>query len=166
MNEENRVKQNTGGRIRDFVSALPTFAKIFYILGALSERLLFFACFLHKIRDRKAFRRTRARRVHRARTRLPPCISFQAQRERASLLAVLKCFSVDIKGFRPISEAIVTKGGIDVREVSPKNMQSKIVGGLYFAGEILDVDAYTGGFNLQIAFSTGVLAGESAAWNI
>ena len=86
--------------------------------------------------------------------------------ERAALLSVLKCFSVDIRGFRPISEAIVTKGGIDVREVSPKNMQSKLVGGLYFAGEILDVDAYTGGFNLQIAFSTGVLAGESAAWNI
>ena len=86
--------------------------------------------------------------------------------ERASLLAVLKCFSVDIRGFRPIAEAIVTKGGIDVREVSPKNMQSKLVGGLYFAGEVLDVDAYTGGFNLQIAFSTGVLAGESAAWNM
>ena len=86
--------------------------------------------------------------------------------ERAALLSVLKCFSVDIKGFRPISEAIVTKGGIDVREVSPKNMQSKLVDGLYFAGEVLDVDAYTGGFNLQIAFSTGVLAGESAAWNM
>lgn len=84
--------------------------------------------------------------------------------ERAALLSVLKCFSVDIKGFRPISEAIVTKGGIDVREVSPKTMGSKLVSGLYFAGEILDVDAYTGGFNLQIAFSTGVLAGESAAY--
>ena len=86
--------------------------------------------------------------------------------ERATLLSLLKCFSVDISGFRPISEAIVTKGGVDVREVSPKNMQSKLVGGLYFAGEVLDVDAYTGGFNLQIAFSTGVLAGESAAWNL
>ena len=84
--------------------------------------------------------------------------------ERASLLSVLKCFSIDIRGFRPISEAIVTKGGIDVREVSPKTMGSKLVGGLYFAGEMLDVDAYTGGFNLQIAFSTGVLAGESAAY--
>ncbi len=86
--------------------------------------------------------------------------------ERAALLSVLKHFSVDIKGFRPISEAIVTKGGIDVREVSPKTMGSKLVSGLYFAGEMLDVDAYTGGFNLQIAFSTGVLAGESAAYNL
>ena len=86
--------------------------------------------------------------------------------ERASLLAVLKSFTVDIKGFRPISEAIVTKGGIDVREVSPKTMESKLVQGLYFAGEMLDVDAYTGGFNLQIAFSTGVLAGESALYNL
>ncbi len=86
--------------------------------------------------------------------------------ERAALLSVLKCFSVDIKGFRPISEAIVTKGGIDVREVSPKTMGSKLVSGLYFAGEMLDVDAYTGGFNLQIAFSSGALAGESAAYNL
>ena len=86
--------------------------------------------------------------------------------ERASLWSVLKCFSVDINGFRPISEAIVTKGGIDVREVSPKTMGSKLIAGLYFAGEMLDVDAYTGGFNLQIAFSTGVLAGESAAYNL
>jgi len=86
--------------------------------------------------------------------------------ERAALLSVLKCFSVDIKGFRPISEAIVTKGGIDVREVSPKTMGSKLVSGLYFAGEMLDVDAYTGGFNLQIAFSTGALAGESAAYDL
>ena len=85
--------------------------------------------------------------------------------ERARLLSVLKCFSVTIGGFRPISEAIVTKGGVDVKEVSPKTMESKIVSGLYFAGEVLDVDAYTGGFNLQIAFSTGALAGENAAYN-
>ncbi len=86
--------------------------------------------------------------------------------ERARLLSVLKCFEVRLSGFRPISEAIVTKGGVDVLEVSPKTMQSKICRGLYFAGEVLDVDAYTGGFNLQIAFSTGILAGESAAWGI
>ena len=78
----------------------------------------------------------------------------------------LKSFSVRLSAFRPIEEAIITSGGVETKEISPKNMQSKLVGGLYFAGEILDVDAYTGGFNLQIAFSTGVLAGESAAWNI
>ncbi len=87
------------------------------------------------------------------------------KQEREKLLLVLKCFSVSLKGFRPISEAIVTKGGVDVREVNPKTMESKLCRGLYFAGEVLDVDAYTGGFNLQIAFSTGVLAGENAAYN-
>jgi predicted Rossmann fold flavoprotein len=86
--------------------------------------------------------------------------------ERAALLRVLKHFELEISGFRPISEAIITKGGIDVKEVSPKTMASKLISGLYFAGEMLDVDAYTGGFNLQIAFSTGVLAGESAAWEM
>ncbi len=85
--------------------------------------------------------------------------------ERTRLLTTLKCFTVPLKGFRPISEAIVTKGGVDVREVNPKTMESRLVSGLYFAGEVLDVDAYTGGFNLQIAFSTGVLAGENAAYN-
>ena len=65
---------------------------------------------------------------------------------------------------RPIAEAIVTKGGIKVNEVDPKTMQSKLADGLYFAGEVLDVDAYTGGFNLQIAFSTARLAAQSAVW--
>jgi predicted flavoprotein YhiN len=76
----------------------------------------------------------------------------------------LKGLRVSLKGFRPIEEAIVTRGGVNVREVSPKTMESKILPGLYFAGEVLDVDAYTGGYNLQIAFSTAVVAGENAAW--
>ena len=79
------------------------------------------------------------------------------------VLRVLKCFPVEISGKRPIAEAIVTTGGVSVREVSPKTMESKKCSGLYFAGEVLDVDAYTGGFNLQIAWSTGRLAGLSAA---
>ena len=83
--------------------------------------------------------------------------------ERGRLCEILKCFSVAIDGFRPINEAIITKGGVDVRQISPKTMRAKDVEGLYFAGEVLDVDAYTGGFNLQIAFSTAVVAGESAA---
>lgn len=83
--------------------------------------------------------------------------------QRASLLHTLKHFSVAVSGKRPIAEAIVTTGGISVREVSPKTMKSKKCAGLYFAGEVLDVDAYTGGFNLQIAWSTGRLAGLSAA---
>ena len=83
--------------------------------------------------------------------------------ERHMLVRLLKNFKVDLLGFRPIEEAIVTSGGIDVREISPKDMQSKHVEGLYFAGEVIDVDAYTGGYNLQIAFSTGYLAGLSAA---
>ena len=79
--------------------------------------------------------------------------------ERKRLLIILKNLSFTVKAFRPIEEAIITAGGIDVKEVNPSTMESKIVKGLYFAGEILDVDAYTGGFNLQIAFSTGHLAG-------
>ena len=83
--------------------------------------------------------------------------------QRASLLHTLKHFLVVVSGKRPIAEAIVTTGGVSVKEVSPKTMESKKVEGLYFAGEVLDVDAYTGGFNLQIAWSTGRLAGLSAA---
>ena len=83
--------------------------------------------------------------------------------ERHRVLSLLKDLSFPLSGFRPIEEAIVTSGGVDVREVVPGTMESKIHPGLFFAGEILDVDAYTGGFNLQIAFSTGYLAGTHAA---
>ncbi|MBP3375826.1 MAG: NAD(P)/FAD-dependent oxidoreductase [Clostridia bacterium] len=83
--------------------------------------------------------------------------------ERHALLKAIKCIKLSLSGFRPIEEAIITKGGVSVNEVSPKTMESKLVRGLYFAGEVLDLDAYTGGFNLQIAFSTAVVAGESAA---
>ena len=83
--------------------------------------------------------------------------------ERRALLGTIKCIKIPLSGFRPIDEAIITKGGVAVGEISPKTMESKFVRGLYFAGEVLDLDAYTGGFNLQIAFSTAVLAGENAA---
>lgn len=82
--------------------------------------------------------------------------------QRQRLVSVLKGLTLTITGFRPIDEAIVTKGGITLGEVNPKTMESKLISGLYFAGEVLDVDAFTGGFNLQIAFSTGYSAGESA----
>ena len=78
---------------------------------------------------------------------------------RRKLVTLLKNFEVTITGFRPIEEAIVTAGGISTKEINPKTMESKIVQGLYFAGEIIDVDSYTGGFNLQIAYSTGFVAG-------
>lgn len=84
--------------------------------------------------------------------------------ERERMVQTLKGLRVTIEGFRPIEEAIVTRGGVSVKEVNPKTMESKLIPGLYFAGEILDVDAYTGGFNLQIAFSTGVAAGRAAAY--
>ncbi len=84
--------------------------------------------------------------------------------EREAMVRILKDITVSIQGFRPIEEAIVTRGGVNVKEVQPKTMASKRMGGLYFAGELLDVDAYTGGFNLQIAFSTGVVAGSAAAY--
>lgn len=86
--------------------------------------------------------------------------------ERERVVETLKCFCVPLDGFRPIEEAIVTRGGVSVKELSPKTMEAKSVRGLYFAGEVIDVDAYTGGFNLQIAFSTGYAAGKSAAKQI
>ena len=79
--------------------------------------------------------------------------------ERRNLVKVLKKFELTIKDFRPVEEAIITSGGINIKEINPKTMESKLVKGLYFAGEIIDVDSYTGGFNLQIAYSTGVTAG-------
>jgi len=81
--------------------------------------------------------------------------------ERTALVKLLKSFPVTVRGFRPISEAIITSGGVDVKEVSPKTMESKLVSGLFFAGEVLDVDGYTGGFNLQIAFCTAKSAGDN-----
>ena len=83
--------------------------------------------------------------------------------ERKVILERLKAFEISLYRFRPIEEAIITSGGIDIKEVNPKTMESKIKKGLYFAGEVLDLDAYTGGFNLQIAFSTAYLAGKSSA---
>ena len=90
-------------------------------------------------------------------------INLITKEERKRILESLKSFEIKLKKFRPIEEAIITSGGIEVKEIQPKTMESKIVKGLYFAGEIIDVDAYTGGFNLQIAYSTGYLAGKSAA---
>ena len=85
--------------------------------------------------------------------------------QRRELLRALKHFSVPIAGLRPVTDAIVTSGGVKVGEIDPKTMESKIVKGLYFAGELIDVDAYTGGFNLQIAWATGRTAGFAAAEN-
>ena len=84
-----------------------------------------------------------------------------SREQRRSLCEVIKNLTLHITGFRPIEEAIITRGGISVKEINPATMESKLIKGLFFAGEIIDVDAYTGGFNLQIAFSTGHLAGSS-----
>jgi predicted Rossmann fold flavoprotein len=84
--------------------------------------------------------------------------------QRKTLVALLKGLRIPLSGFRPIEEAIVTRGGVNVREINPKTMGSKCLDGLFFAGEVLDLDAYTGGYNLQIAFSTAYVAGESAAF--
>ena len=84
------------------------------------------------------------------------------KQERRKLLELTKCFDIRIAGTRPVEEAIITSGGIRTKEIDPRTMESKLVRGLYFAGEIIDVDAYTGGFNLQIAWSTGYAAGTAA----
>ena len=81
------------------------------------------------------------------------------KKEREQLIKEIKDFEIIIKGFRPIEEAIITSGGVNIKEINPKTMESKKVKGLFFAGEIIDVDSYTGGFNLQIAYSTGYVAG-------
>lgn len=81
--------------------------------------------------------------------------------ERIKIVSLLKKFTITISGFRPIEEGIVTSGGISTKEINPKTMESKLIKGLFFAGEIIDVDAYTGGFNLQIAYSTGYTAGRN-----
>lgn len=83
------------------------------------------------------------------------------KQERKRLGQVLKCLTLEIKEKRPIREAVITRGGVDVKQIDASTMQSKIIDGLYFAGEVMDVDALTGGYNLQIAFSTGYLAGSS-----
>ena len=89
-------------------------------------------------------------------------VNLITKEERLRLLKALKRFVIPLSGFRPVAEAIVTRGGVAVKEISPKTMMSRLCEGLFFAGEMLDVDAYTGGYNLQIAFSTGYLAGKSA----
>ena len=81
--------------------------------------------------------------------------------QRQKLLRLFKAFPVSVTGTRPIAEAIVTAGGVSTKEINPRTMESKLVQGLYFAGEVLDLDAYTGGYNLQIAWSTGYVAGKS-----
>ena len=88
-------------------------------------------------------------------------VSEITREQRHALLHLLKAFPVSVSGTRPIDEAIVTAGGVDVREIDPRSMQSRLIPGLYFAGEVLNLDAYTGGFNLQIAWSTGHLVGMS-----
>ena len=81
--------------------------------------------------------------------------------QRRQLVTLLKNFTLNVSGFRPLDEAIVTSGGVSVREIEPKTMRSKLIDNLFFAGEVIDVDAYTGGFNLQIAFSTGYVCGQN-----
>jgi len=85
------------------------------------------------------------------------------KQKRRALVELLKAFPIDITGKRPVSEAIITSGGVKVSEIDPKTMESKLVTGLYFAGEVIDCDAYTGGFNLQIAWATACAAGMAAA---
>lgn len=88
------------------------------------------------------------------------------KQERINLVNLIKEFPLTVRGLRPIEEAIITSGGINTNEIKPSNMESKLCDNLFFCGEVLDVDAYTGGFNLQIAFSTGYLAGEKAAQSL
>ena len=86
-----------------------------------------------------------------------------SKEERLRLLESLKNFVVPITATRSIAEAIVTAGGVDVKEINPKTMESKLISGLFFAGEVMDVDGFTGGFNLQAAFSSGYAAGLAAS---
>ena len=100
------------------------------------------------------------------RSQIPPTtkVNMITKEQRQKFIECLKALTLEIKGFRSLNEAIVTQGGVKTTEINPSTMESKIVKGLYFAGEVIDVDAYTGGYNLQIAFSTGALAGTHSAW--
>ena len=91
-----------------------------------------------------------------------PCSQVTAV-QRRRLVETLKSLPLSVRVPRPLSEAVVTRGGVSVREIDPGTMRSKLVPNLFFAGEMIDVDAHTGGYNLQIAWSTGALAGRSAA---
>ncbi len=101
-------------------------------------------------------------------SRIPPelAVNSVTREQRRSLVKTLKGFSLTPLRLRPVEEAVVTRGGVKVSEVNPKTMESKLVKGLYFAGEVLDLDGVTGGFNLQIAFSTGYAAGNAAVLSI
>ena len=92
-------------------------------------------------------------------------VSQITQKERESLVSLFKAMRLDITKSRPVDEAMITRGGISLKDINPRTMESRLIKGLYFAGELIDIDADTGGFNLQAAFSTGYLAGESAALN-
>ena len=83
------------------------------------------------------------------------------KQQRREIVELLKAFPISVSGRRPVAEAIITSGGVKVSEIDPKTMESRIVPGLYFSGEIIDCDAYTGGFNLQIAWSTAYAAGNA-----
>ncbi|MBQ9611716.1 MAG: NAD(P)/FAD-dependent oxidoreductase, partial [Lachnospiraceae bacterium] len=85
------------------------------------------------------------------------------EKEMAAMASLIKDITMTVNGTRGFAEAVVTRGGVSVKEIDPSTMEAKAVPGLYFAGEVIDVDALTGGFNLQIAWSTGHLAGQSAA---
>ena len=87
-------------------------------------------------------------------------------RQRARILQELKDFRLTVTGTRPLAEAIVTAGGVALAEVDPRTLMSRLVSGLFFAGEVLDLDGPTGGFNLQAAFSTGYVAGQAAARHV
>lgn len=100
--------------------------------------------------------------IRRSGIEMHKAVNAVTKQERMSLVSAVKDFKLTAVRFRPIEEAIVTSGGVDVKQISPSTMESKLLCGLYFAGEVIDVDAYTGGFNLQIAFSTGYLAGDNA----
>ena len=88
-------------------------------------------------------------------------LQFKSKEERQAFVSLIKNFTMTITGLRDFNEAIITKGGVKVKEINPSTMESKLVPGLYFVGEVLDLDALTGGFNLQIAWSTGYAAGNS-----
>jgi predicted Rossmann fold flavoprotein len=100
-----------------------------------------------------------------SRTGIDPAMQANSltKQQRRALVECLKGFRIEITGKRPVAEAIITSGGIKVSEIDPKTMQSKLVSGLYFAGEVIDCDAYTGGFNLQIAWATAYAAGMAVS---
>jgi predicted Rossmann fold flavoprotein len=161
LSASSHIRERERGRYKVFIDLKPALdektldKRLLRDFGESSNKL--FRNALGKLLPKKAVR------TFVALSGIPPDkpVNAVTRAERCVLVELLKAFPLTVLDFRPIEEAVITSGGVDVTEINPKTMESKLIKGLFLAGEVIDVDAYTGGFNLQIAFSTAVCAAEN-----